>query len=572
MQLSPTAASHPKEPSSFLGSRESKIQNLKSRITALLIALLAPAYGAADTAIVVGVEKYQIPEIRELKGCEGDAKSVGQALKNLGYNVTLVLGKDATHAGVLKALEDASKKVKPNENFVFYFAGHGCRNPVGILPYDAQKLGNFITPTELRTAVLKVNSATRSVLLDSCFSGAMARSKGLADKFRARVYEPRSGIVIEDDEPAAGLETTNPFASDSRISYFTASQFNEPALEKEDEGGSHGVFTLCLLPHLKAPLAPWGAVNMDVRKTMMAMLDKTGDQQFPTLAPPSISSLRMFSTEKVEVAPPKGLLDLYALDKVSDKDFKLTASPAKTAMQAGERLALDFNFSQPGFLVLLGNLGGKYYVAFPSGGSFDASDAEVGTSFHLPREGKDLAFDDFGEDHIQCLFFTDKERAQAVLDSMRDLSNGASLTQFAGGKLDSSKGSGDVYTRRMSFAVGRSLIGGKPAKDLGKLVQRVSKAEDPREKWMAAAIKSEFLDPNPSTEHAQSRMLMLTNLAIQDPASIYEPASGIKLAPETAALMRQKPKGQDLVRFNRWVLEDAFPEHFEKNMDGGKRK
>ncbi len=542
------------------------------RLFFLSLAVSLVCVAQADIAVVVGVQKYQIPEIKELKGCEADAKSIGQALKGLGFTVTYVLGKDATHNGVLKTLDDVSKKIKAKENFVFFFAGHGCRNPVGILPYDAQRLGNFITPTELRTAVLKINGATRSIILDSCFSGAMARSKGLADRFRARVYEPRSGIVVEDDEPAAGLETSNPFTTDTRISYFTASQFNEPALEKEDASGSHGVFTTCFLPFLRKPLAPWGAVNTDVRKAMMEMLDKTGDQQFPTLAPTTAAPLRMFSSERAEIAPPKGLIDLYALDHASDKDFKLTASPSKTAMQAGEKLTLDFKTNKPGYLVLLGNLGGKYYVAFPSGGSFEASDAVAGTSFRLPREGNDLSFDDFGEDHIQCLFFTDKDRCQAVLDAMREMSDGVPLSQFAGGKLDSTRSAGEVFTRHMSFSVGRNLVGGKPAKDLPKLLARVSSADDALGKWLAGSIKAQFLDANPGTEHAQSRLLMLINLALQDPTQIYDATVGIKLRPETEALLRQNPSGPDLVKLNRWVLEDAFPEHFERFEKGGKRQ
>ena len=42
--------------------------------------------------------------------------------------------------------------------------------------------------------------------------------------------------------------------------------------------------------------------------------------------------------------------------------------------------------------------------------------------------------------------------------------------------------------------------------------------------------------------------------------------AGIKLQPATQQLLQSKPQGQDLVRLNRLLLEDAYPAEIEKNL------
>ncbi len=541
----------------------------------ILLALgLLPAFAKADIAVVVGVQKYHVADMKELKGCENDAKAVGAALKGLGFDVKYVLGEAATHTQILKAITDAGKKIKPTENFVFFFAGHGCQLPVGILPVDAQKEGNFITPSELRDAILTVKGSTRTVILDSCFSGAMARSKGLSLEVRARVYEPRSTGRVDADEPSAGVETSNPFAIDSRIGYVCAALKNEPALETDLNGVPHGVFTTALLPHLAKPLQPWGAVTNQVRQTMMALLEKSGNQQFPMLAPLSISSKLMFSTQTAGITPPQSVIDLYATDHVSDADFKLESLPAKTTFQAGEKLSLNFKFSKPGYLVIIGNVGGRYYVTHPSSGNADQ--AAVATTFAIPDASdpdKVLTFNEFGEDHIQCLYFTDKARAQAVIDAMRDTADGLLLGQFKQIQLDKAANLGSVYTRRMSFAVGRNLVGGKPAKDLAGLLTKIKSATDPKSLWLGSKVNAYYKDSNPADpERDQALLLTLINLAIQDPKTIDDGTTDLDLKPETKALLAKKPTGAELVKLNRWMVEDAFPMHFDRTDKDGKRQ
>src|SRR5579871_6501690 len=146
----------------------------------LALAVSFAPLARADQAIVVGVNQYPKLEAgSNLEGCLNDADSIAAALKGVGFNVTELTDGQATKEGILDAVKNA--KCGGDERFVFFFAGHGTKSSEGksaILPTDAQQgsEANDISADDLYQAVQGVTAKSRTVLLDSCFSGAMSRA------------------------------------------------------------------------------------------------------------------------------------------------------------------------------------------------------------------------------------------------------------------------------------------------------------------------------------------------------------------------------------------------------------
>src|SRR5690606_17162160 len=114
-----------------------------------------------------------------------------------------------TRDAITRAIATAGRQ-KP-DRFVFYFAGHGTTLTSGdgaILPSDANLSSEYslISTVQLYETVKKVPAKSRSVILDSCYSGAMMRSKTARDQGTARYYDfgslrystSRSGLIPKD--------------------------------------------------------------------------------------------------------------------------------------------------------------------------------------------------------------------------------------------------------------------------------------------------------------------------------------------------------------------------------------
>jgi hypothetical protein len=102
---------------------------------AFLSAFSAKDVSAERLALVIGNDKYQsIPAL--LKAGE-DAKSMGQVLKNAGFRVTSL--QNATYREIVKSVDKFSREIKPDDQAVFFFAGHGVQ----------LKSGNYILPVDV---------------------------------------------------------------------------------------------------------------------------------------------------------------------------------------------------------------------------------------------------------------------------------------------------------------------------------------------------------------------------------------------------------------------------------------
>ena len=203
---------------------------------------------APRRALVIGNSDYKVSP---LKNPANDARAMGEALKQIGFDVTLALDlpRDAMLAAA-REYTDALAKNKPIG--LFYYAGHGMqlawRNY--LLPVDAA----LKNPEDVQRSCLDVNTVIEGI---------------------ARANNPMNVIVLD-----ACRE--NPFGRDFRVEQRGLSQLDAPAGTflayatspgnvASDGAGSNGLYTENLLREMRVPEAKiedvFKRVRLSVRRT-----------------------------------------------------------------------------------------------------------------------------------------------------------------------------------------------------------------------------------------------------------------------------------------------------------------
>ena len=163
-----------------------------------LLPILLFAFGLAITtdkvydnswALVVGINDYQNENILNLRYAVEDALSIKNMLINqYGFprkNVRYLIDQEATRSNILKAMSNLTEAAGENDRVVFYFAGHGETEPLGLeegdmgflLPFDGDidhLLFSAIDMDNL-TKISKLSEAKHMLfLVDACYGGLAA--------------------------------------------------------------------------------------------------------------------------------------------------------------------------------------------------------------------------------------------------------------------------------------------------------------------------------------------------------------------------------------------------------------
>lgn len=131
-------------------------------------------------ALIIGNQNYD--QLENLKTPRYDAERAAQILKNkYGFSVQVI--EDANDVAMLKALNDLNGVLKPNDNLLIYYAGHGYRLKSDQLesgywlPRNADRPPNdtFWVPNEQITSHIGRLQAKRIlVVADSCYAGLLS--------------------------------------------------------------------------------------------------------------------------------------------------------------------------------------------------------------------------------------------------------------------------------------------------------------------------------------------------------------------------------------------------------------
>ncbi|MDB6090516.1 MAG: peptidase [Gammaproteobacteria bacterium] len=136
-------------------------------------------------ALVIGNQDYQVLE--RLQTPRADAERAAQVLHDK-YGFTVQTIEDANDVAMLKALNDLNKVLRPNDNLLIYYAGHGTRLKTANvdagywLPVNAERPPDdtFWVANEQITAHLARLPARRIlVVADSCYAGLLSTDPGV---------------------------------------------------------------------------------------------------------------------------------------------------------------------------------------------------------------------------------------------------------------------------------------------------------------------------------------------------------------------------------------------------------
>ncbi len=553
----------------------------------LAFALLALAdFAASDQAVVVGVETYSpLVAASTLKGCANDANSIADVLKQDHFTISLLLNEKATKAGILGELKRLETATDTKQRFVFYYAGHGRKSPrYALMPSDATYAGNDISPKELNDAIMRIPAKSRTVILDSCFSGGMAAgemSRGLTDDFVGRYFDGEAErslkFGIPPDKASKQDSNQSVEAGSTGICYYTAALSSEQALEAVmPDGTRHGLFTYALLNNLKEGKL-WGEVHDGVKTTIGKQLANTGRTQNPTIStqfkPDEVFNNAPNAAKKLP--PKKTLLDIWNEDNPNPGKLSLVLKPDRDVLEAGRQISLDFEVGQDGYLIVVGQVGDHYYQFWPSGANVTDAAVKKG-SVPFPKGTDRLFFDEFGNDHVKAMLFASADAAQAVLNAIQATSAEPKDLVLARSVEES------AVTSRLSVAVGDNLVGGARLKDLPGLYGKVLKQDTDLTRFIVSKMRIAgngyeaglswlaSVDASaPPSISDRSRFMVLLNLALQK-GLLYDDRAfkGVRLPDSVKKGIKRPPAGDALMALNRAILLALYPQ--EVNPDDGR--
>ena len=195
---------------------------------------------------------YALPDATAFKEeIEKDAKSILAGVKT--YFIT---DAKANRAGIINAFNEIKKDAKPQDVFVFYYAGHGYISPANkefyLVSADVENGGesllkNGIPAKELQQYAVDIQAQKQLFILDACQSagafGAMLQHDGEQQKSLAVV------------------------ARSTGTHWMAASGSTETAKEFSELG--HGAFTYVLLQALKGQAATNKMITVNGMKTFL---------------------------------------------------------------------------------------------------------------------------------------------------------------------------------------------------------------------------------------------------------------------------------------------------------------
>jgi hypothetical protein len=278
--------------------------------------------GASETitkirAVLVGIDRYERPDVPTLRGCVNDVALVRMLLKEYfgvpNEDLRIVVNERATKENILDRLDDMIGRSQPGEVLVFYFSGHGSqiRDRDGdeltdhldevICPYDMDwARARYISDDDIeeRFATLPPEVLLEA-FFDCCFWGAGPR--GIAPEARAMALRPDVRHLPPPFDLAARAEGEEDRLVRRRLGYsesFTqlrnvawgASQEGQESAEDLIDGQVNGLFTYwgCrFIAENIERIDRWNFTREQLLEEVRGYLHQLGYTQTPQLSAPN---------------------------------------------------------------------------------------------------------------------------------------------------------------------------------------------------------------------------------------------------------------------------------------------
>jgi len=154
-------------------------------------------------ALLIGIDEYTDPAISNLDNPINDASRLKEILlsKYTFEEDHVNFLKNPTSEGIIIALDELADKIKPDDNLLIFYAGHGWWDEtanIGYwLPSDAKQINKaaWFRNSTLCDYLKEINSRHTLLIADACFGGSIFKTRTpFPDAPRAinKLYELRS--------------------------------------------------------------------------------------------------------------------------------------------------------------------------------------------------------------------------------------------------------------------------------------------------------------------------------------------------------------------------------------------
>jgi len=165
-------------------------------------------------ALIIGVSEYTDPKINDLQGKPNkDAQTLAGILqKNYQFSEVKVLT-DATRKDILRTWDEINTRMKPDDNLLVFYAGHGHFNKDANLGYwwpaDAEKAykDNWIYNDQIIAKVKEGNSKHFLLISDACFSGSIFGNRSGSNMESEQLYNRLNEHISRTAITSGLLET-----------------------------------------------------------------------------------------------------------------------------------------------------------------------------------------------------------------------------------------------------------------------------------------------------------------------------------------------------------------------------
>ena len=138
-------------------------------------------------ALIIGVQNYEDETITDLEHPIQDATNLMNTLKTTytfdEQNINLL--KNPTRLQILGALEDLITKVKPDDNVLVFYAGHGlwldARQEGFWFPSDTKnnQRPTYVSNAEIKEYLSSIKSKHTLLITDACFAGSIFKTRSV---------------------------------------------------------------------------------------------------------------------------------------------------------------------------------------------------------------------------------------------------------------------------------------------------------------------------------------------------------------------------------------------------------
>src|SRR3954471_24073141 len=277
-------------------------------LAALLLALAAPAQAAKRVALVIGNNDYR--NVPKLQKAVNDARSMGDALKSLGFSV--MVAENQTRQAFSQSLLAFDSTIEKGDTAFFFFAGHGFE-------IAGQ---NFLLPTDVPAATEGQEELVRdsAILADRIVTRLQMRGARTSilvfDACRNNPFE-RAGTRAVAGSGGLAPMTTLP---EGVFSIFSAGP-RQTALDRlsNNDTDPNSVFTRAFIKELQEPSLNLVQVAQRTRRTVSEMAETVKHRQVPVYFDQMVDDvfLNGVALKQVDARPAEPLQQVAALPPVN---------------------------------------------------------------------------------------------------------------------------------------------------------------------------------------------------------------------------------------------------------------